>query len=60
MIKATKETRPKGKPTLSSPDTAQSLGDTNIVSLELVQADSGGKSECAKEPVAESTELGHT
>lgn len=60
MVKATKETRPKGKTTLSSPNAAQSLGDANIVSLELVQTDSGGESECAKKPVAEGAELGHT
>lgn len=46
--------------TLCVPDTAQSFGDTHIVRLKLVQADRGGQSEGAQEPVAQGIELGHT
>jgi hypothetical protein len=46
--------------TLCGPDTAQSFGDTDVVGLELVQANGGGESEGTQEPVASGAELGHT
>jgi hypothetical protein len=46
--------------TLCGPDTAQSFSDTDVVGLELVQADGGSESEGTEEPVAGSAELGHT
>lgn len=48
------------KSTLCRPDTTQSLGHTNIVRLELVQANGGSEGERAQEPVAGGAELGHT
>jgi hypothetical protein len=46
--------------TLCGPDAAQSFGDTDVVGLELVQADGGGESERTQQPVAGSAGLGHT
>jgi len=46
--------------TLCVPDPTQSLGDTHVVCLKLVQTDSGGQGKGAQEPVAEGVELGHT
>lgn len=45
---------------LCVPDSAQGLGETDVVGLELVQTDGSGQSEGAQEPVAERAELGHT
>lgn len=45
---------------LCVPDPTQSLGDTHVVRLELIQTDGGGQGEGAQEPVAEGVELGHT
>lgn len=47
-------------PPLCLPNAAQGFGDTHIVRLELVQADSCGQGKGAQKPVAESGELGHT
>jgi len=46
--------------TLCGPDTAQSFGDTDVVGLELVQANGGGESERTQEPVAGGAGLRHT
>jgi hypothetical protein len=42
---------------LCSPDAAQSLGDTDVVCLKLIQTDGGGEGEGAQEPVAGGAEL---
>lgn len=45
---------------LCSPNATQGLGDTNVVGLELVEANGSGESERTQEPVAQAAELGHT